>query len=140
MTSKHMYMAWWPYSGWVIGHEVEAWTLGQKKCSCNINQCYNYISKDRSCKEFFIKFSCINPIQGSSPKPTLRFLSCNIGPYYDYTSPALKSMLLPHVLLLIHYKATMLCTCALTSYSLISVIHMCTMCILWETVVPWHHF
>jgi len=30
-----------------------------------------------SCTEFSIEFSCVNPIQGSSPKPTLRFLSCN---------------------------------------------------------------
>ena len=36
-------------------------------------------------------------------------------------------------------KATMLYTCALMSYSLISVIHMCTMCTPWGTLVPWHH-
>ena len=78
MISRHMYTAWWSYGGWVIGHEVKVWTLGQKKCSCNINQCYNYISKDRFCKEFSIEFSCVHPIQDSSLKSTLRLLSCNI--------------------------------------------------------------
>ena len=33
-----------------------------------------------------------------------------------------------HVLLLIHHKATMPYTCALTSYSLISAVHVYTMC------------
>ena len=42
-----------------------------------MDQCYNYLSRDSSCKEFSIDFSYVNPIQGSSPKPTLRFLSCN---------------------------------------------------------------
>ena len=75
--SKYIYTAWWPYSGWVIGYEVEAWTLGQEKHSCSTDQCYNYISRNRSCEEFSIEFSCINPIQGSSSKLTLKFLSCN---------------------------------------------------------------
>ena len=39
--------------------------------------------------------------------------------------PALMSMHCPHVLLLIHHKATMLYTCALMSYSLISVVYVC---------------
>ena len=52
---------------------------------------------------------------------------------------ALISMPLPHVLLLIHHKATMLYTCALTSYSLISVVHVCTMCTPWGTLVSWRH-
>ena len=78
MMSRHMYTTWWPYGGWVIGHEVEAWTLGQEKYSRSMDQCYNYISRDRSCKEFSIEFSCVNPIQCSFPKPILRFLSCNI--------------------------------------------------------------
>ena len=43
-----------------------------------MDQCYNYLSRDSSCKEFSIEFSCVNPIQDSFPKPTLRFLSCNI--------------------------------------------------------------
>ena len=42
--------------------------------------------------------------------------------------PALMSMHCPHVLLLIHHKATMPYTYALMSYSLISVVHVCTMC------------
>ena len=42
-----------------------------------MDQGLKYISRDRSCKEFSIEFSCVNLIQGSSPKPTLRFLSCN---------------------------------------------------------------
>ena len=36
-------------------------------------------------------------------------------------------------------KATMPCPCALTSYSLISIIHVCTMYIPWGTHVPWRH-
>ena len=50
---------------------------------------------------------------------------------------ALMSIPLPHVLLLIHHKATMLYTCALISYSLISIVHVCTMCIPWGTLVSW---
>ena len=44
-----------------------------------------------------------------------------------------------YVLLLIHHKATMLYTCALTLYSLISTVHVCTMCTPWGTIVPWRH-
>ena len=44
------------------------------------------------------------------------YICCNIGPCYDYASSALKSMLLPYVLLLIHHKVTMLYPCALMSY------------------------
>ena len=91
MTSGHMYMAWWPYGRWVIGHEVEAWTLGQEKRSCSMDQYYNYLSRDSSCKEFFIEFSYVNPIQGSSPKPTLRFLSCNMRSVTLYAFWALNS-------------------------------------------------
>ena len=36
-------------------------------------------------------------------------------------------------------KATIPYICALTSYSLISAVHVCTMCIPWETHVPWHY-
>jgi len=43
---------------------------------------------------------------------------------------ALMSICLPHILLLIHYKTTILYTCVLMSYSLISAIYICTMCIL----------
>ena len=43
-----------------------------------MDQGLKYISRNRFCKEFSIEFSCVNPIQGSSPKPTLRFLSYNI--------------------------------------------------------------
>jgi len=42
-----------------------------------MDQDNNYISRDRSCKEFSIEFSCVHPIQGSSLKSTLRLLSCN---------------------------------------------------------------
>ena len=45
------------------------------------------------------------------------------------------SLLIFHVYL----KANMPCPCALTSYSLISVIHVCTMCTPWGTHVSWHH-
>ena len=41
--------------------------------------------------------------------------------------PALMSMPLPHVLLLIHHKATMLYTCVLISYSFNLYHHVCTM-------------
>ena len=43
-----------------------------------MDQGHKYISRDRSCKEFSIKFSCVYPIQGFSLKSTLRLLSCNI--------------------------------------------------------------
>ena len=42
----------------------------------------------------------------------------------------LMSMHHPHVLLLIYHKATMSYTCVLTSYSLISAVHVCNMYIL----------
>ena len=42
-------------------------------------------------------------------------------------------------LLYVYLKATMPCLCALTSYSLISIIHAYTMCTLWEIHVPWCH-
>ena len=60
-----------------------------------------------------------------------------LGLCYDYATPTLKSMLLPHVLLLIHHKATMPYACALTLYSLISIIHVCTMCtpLLWQLLI-----
>ena len=40
----------------------------------------------------------------------------------------------------IYLKANMLCPCALMSYSLISVIHVCTMCTPWGTHISWCHF
>ena len=52
------------------------------------------------------------------------------GLYYNYATLTLKSMCYSHVLLLIHYKTTMPYIYALMSYSLISVIHTCTMCTL----------
>ena len=52
---------------------------------------------------------------------------------------ALMSICLPHVLLLIHHKATIPYICVLTSYSLISAVHVCTMYTPWGTIVPWHH-
>ena len=48
---------------------------------------------------------------------------------YDYTTPALISMLPSHILLLILHKATMLYICALMSYSLIFIVYVCTICI-----------
>ena len=42
-------------------------------------------------------------------------------------------------LLCIFLKTTIPCSCALISYSLISIIYACTMCTLWETPVPWYH-
>ena len=42
-----------------------------------MDQDNNYISRDRSCKEFSIEFSYVYPIQGSSFKSILRLLSCN---------------------------------------------------------------
>ena len=50
-----------------------------------------------------------------------------LGLCYDCATPTLKSMLPPHVLLLIHHKATMPCICALMSYFLISTVHVYTM-------------
>ena len=41
-----------------------------------MDQDNNYISRDRSCKEFSIEFSCVYLIQGSLLKSTLRLLSC----------------------------------------------------------------
>jgi len=76
--------------------------------------------------------SCIGFTQENSIENSLQELSllicCNIGPCYDYATPTLKFILLPHVLLLIYHKTTMPYTCALMLYSLISAVHVCTMC------------
>ena len=65
--------------------------LGQEKRSHSMDQCYNYLSRNSSCKEFSIEFSCVNPIQDSSSKPTLRFLSCNMRSVTLYAFWALNS-------------------------------------------------
>ena len=78
-----------------------------------------------------------NLVQGLHKKTQWRTLyriylylySLVLGPCYDYATPTLKFMLLPHVLLLIHHKATIPYACILMSYSLISAVHVYTMCI-----------
>jgi len=69
---------------------------------------------------------CIGFTQENSIENSLQTYC--LGLCYDYATPTLKSMCYPHVLLLIYHKATMLYTYALTSYSLISTVHVCTMC------------
>jgi len=64
------------------------------------------------------------------------YISFVLGLCYDYATPTLMSMLHPHILLLIYLKAIMPHTCALMSYSLISIVHVYTIYTLCGTLVP----